>query len=110
MEIVQRQWGKYYVLDSGDNYKVKRLVINPNKSISMQRHFKRNELWQVVSGEGEFYSSIDGCSESIKISPFFYIGIESEEWHQVTNTSDKNQLVIIEIQTGICKEDDIERK
>lgn len=109
MEVVQRQWGRYYVLDSGNNYKVKRLVINPNKSISLQRHFKRGELWQVVSGEGEIYCSIDGSSESSKIYPFSLIPIEQEEWHQVQNISDKNPLVIIEIQTGICEEDDIER-
>jgi mannose-6-phosphate isomerase-like protein (cupin superfamily) len=106
MEIVQRQWGKYYVLDSGDNYKVKRLVINPNKSISMQRHFKRDELWQVVSGYG--IMKVSGTSEHIHPQDIFHIS--REEWHKVTNTSDKNQLVIIEIQTGICEEDDIERK
>ncbi len=109
MEIVQRQWDRYYVLDSGKNYKVKKLIISPGKSLSMQRHFKRNELWQVVSGEGEFYCSIDGCSESIKVSPFFHIKIESEEWHQVKNTGIE-PLVIIEIQTGICEESDIERR
>lgn len=106
MEIVQRQWGRYYVLDSGDNYKVKRFVVNPKKKLSMQRHFKRAELWQVVKGEGKIF--YDGSEHLIK-SPQV-VHILKKEWHTVENISDTEQLVIIEIQTGVCEEDDVERK
>ena len=41
----QRNWGWYRVLDEKPGYKVKELVINPNSSLSMQRHFKRSEHW-----------------------------------------------------------------
>ncbi len=106
MEIVQRQWDRYYVLDSGKNYKVKKLIISPGKSLSMQRHLKRDELWQVVSGKGRIFN------DDIKhfIQPTQVIHILKEEWHQVENLSDTEPLVIIEIQTGICEESDIERR
>ena len=106
MEIVQRQWGKYYVLDSSDDYKVKRLVVNPKKKLSMQRHFKRAELWQVVSGEGILYLSTK-CLNLLERDSYF---IQQGVWHTVENISDTESLVIIEIQTGICEEEDIERK
>ena len=46
----QRNWGWYRVLDEKPGYKVKELVINPNSSLSMQRHFKRSEHWYVLKG------------------------------------------------------------
>ena len=46
-----RNWGWYRVLDEQKGYKVKELVIEPGKSLSMQRHEHRAEHWYVLKGE-----------------------------------------------------------
>ena len=51
MEIVERTWGHYKVLYSGDGFRVKELVINPHSSLSMQSHKYRSETWCIVSGD-----------------------------------------------------------
>ena len=90
-EIVTRTWGTYEVLAEGSNWKLKRLIVNPNSKSSLQRHFKRSEIW--------FFPNI---SEVI-----FH---KVTEWHQLINTGDK-PLEIIELQFGeACEEIDIERK
>ncbi|MDZ7680868.1 MAG: hypothetical protein U5J63_03925 [Fodinibius sp.] len=40
-------WGSYEGVDAGDNFQVKRLVINPEK-LSLQMHEHRAEHWVVV--------------------------------------------------------------
>ena len=51
-EKVKRPWGYYRVVHTIDKtVKVKELVIEPGKSLSMQRHFKRSEMWYVVKGK-----------------------------------------------------------
>ena len=47
---VKRPWGLYTVLDQGDKFKVKRLVVNPASRMSLQTHHHRSEHWVVVSG------------------------------------------------------------
>ena len=48
---VERPWGYYRVIHTiGKTIKVKELVIEPGKSLSKQRHFKRSEIWYVVKG------------------------------------------------------------
>lgn len=50
MEIGNRPWGIYYVLEDSPLYKVKKLIVNPGKRLSLQSHTKRSEHWTVVSG------------------------------------------------------------
>jgi mannose-1-phosphate guanylyltransferase/mannose-6-phosphate isomerase len=47
---VERPWGRYTVMDEGPGFKVKRIVINPGKKLSLQMHQHRAEHWVVVSG------------------------------------------------------------
>ena len=46
----ERQWGSFYNLFETKKYKVKELIVDPGKSMSFQRHFKRNEIWLVSEG------------------------------------------------------------
>lgn len=45
-----RPWGKYTVIDSGDNYLVKRISVKPGEKFVAQMHEHRVEHWIVVSG------------------------------------------------------------
>jgi mannose-6-phosphate isomerase-like protein (cupin superfamily) len=106
-----RPWGWYRVLDDKLGYKVKELVIQPNQSLSNQRHHMRNEHWYVLSGR----CKID--IETIYLSKTFELHALSEgfdipqtTWHKAYNDSTE-ACHILEVQFGSkCVEDDIERR
>ena len=50
---VFRPWGAYESLDSGENFQVKRITVNPGAKLSLQMHHKRAEHWVVVSGTAQ---------------------------------------------------------
>ena len=108
----ERQWGAFFNLFETKNIKVKELIVEPRKSMSFQRHFKRNEIWLVSEGECEVNSSVDKNLKNIKtymLKKYDYFIVSLGQWHQITNTTNK-QTHIIEIQYGDeCIEEDIER-
>lgn len=98
-----RPWGSWEVLDEGDGYKVKRIVVEPGQRLSYQTHEHRAELWNVVAGratcivDGE--TVVAGLGESVRV--------EVGQAHRITNM-DLEALVIVEVQLGgYCGEDDI---
>lgn len=98
-------WGWYEELDQGDTFKVKKILIEPGKSISLQRHKHRSEHWVVIKGQ----ASVTKGSDSLTLSANESIYIEKEEIHRLENKSDDN-LEIIEVQSGTTLlESDIER-
>lgn len=102
-----RPWGYYRVLHTvGNNVKVKELTVDPGKTLSMQRHKHRSELWFVA--EGTAGNNWEFGGETIK--PYKTETIYANEWHQLHNPTDV-PLKVIEIQYGErCEEEDIERK
>lgn len=102
----ERVWGYYRVLHSdGPSTKVKELVVDPGKSLSMQRHQYRNEIWYVSHGTGAVV--LNGDRIDLKKGDFVTIGVT--DWHQLVNDS-LDELRIVEIQHGEnCYEEDIER-
>ncbi len=108
----ERPWGYYRVLHEVPGCKVKELTIDPGKSLSMQRHFKRNEYWLVSHGQCDVDSALPN---GYKMPTAFldkhnnrYIPVG--EWHQLKNPY-KEPCRIVEIQYGEeCVEEDIERK
>ena len=50
---VHRPWGWYDSIDGGSRFKVKRIMVNPGATLSLQMHFHRAEHWIVVSGTAE---------------------------------------------------------
>lgn len=106
MNETQRQWGMYRVLYDTPNTKVKELIVNPGKSLSMQKHFKRSEYWHVVEGSGVVHFE----TVSIPLEKHDVVTIPSDSWHRLENNSQED-LKMIEIQYGeSCIEEDIERK
>ena len=47
---IHRPWGNYDSIDNGVRFQVKRMVVNPGASLSMQMHYHRAEHWIVVTG------------------------------------------------------------
>ena len=101
----ERPWGKYFILLNEDFIKVKKLVIFPRKSISLQYHNKRSEHWVVVSGVANVMIN----NKKIVMKAGESIDIPIRAHHYLKNNKNEN-LVIIEIQMGsYLEEDDIIR-
>ena len=108
-----RNWGYYRVLhENGPEVKVKELIVEPKKYLSMQRHASRLELWFVAEGTATVYTVNSSSDEELDgvYEKFRNIHIATNQWHRLANETDK-PLKIIEIQYGEeCIEEDIERK
>lgn len=103
---VIRQWGSWSVIERGNGYKIKSIVVLPNKSLSMQYHNNRAETWCITEGEGKMI--IGERSFNIRKNDSLYIPVGVT--HKVTNTSSTKNLIIVEVQQGdSCTEDDIVR-
>jgi mannose-1-phosphate guanylyltransferase len=111
LEIGVRPWGVYYVLEDNQNYKVKKIVVNPNHRLSLQSHKHRSEHWVVVSGtatvEVRNGKNEENWMFDLHPNQSTYIGIGVK--HRLSNYG-RIPLVIIEVQVGeYTGEDDIER-
>ncbi len=102
---VYRPWGYYINLLEGEGYKVKMIKINPNKRLSLQKHFHRSEHWVVVSGTATI---VKGDKKFI-LRPNESTYIPMGEIHRIENNG-KIPVKIIEVQVGeYLGEDDIVR-
>jgi mannose-1-phosphate guanylyltransferase/mannose-6-phosphate isomerase len=100
-----RPWGKFENLLIDTFCKVKKIIIYPQKKLSLQYHNFRSEHWLIVSGVANVY--LDG--KNFILLPGQSIDIPKKSHHYIENTKNKN-LVIIETQLGsYFGEDDIVR-
>ncbi len=107
-EVVVRPWGKYENIFVDSEYKVKIITVNPGHRLSLQRHRWRDEHWFIISGAGAM--SIRNDSLTIfSVHPGQSINIKKGEWHRIQNPN-QVPLVFVEIQTGTCFEEDIDRE
>ena len=101
----ERPWGNYTVLDEGDGYKVKRIVVHPGQRLSLQRHAQREEHWVPVSGSG--VAVVDGAELALTVG--HAVDVPLGATHRAVAGPDA-PLVFIEVQRGgYLGEDDIER-
>ena len=101
-----KPWGHYVVLHEAPGVKVKELVVEPGKSLSLQRHNYRAEHWHVSAGHAlaRVGNSTHFLGEHATVE------IPLGAWHQLSNPATET-LRIVEIQYGErCEEDDIERQ
>ena len=105
-----RPWGYYRVLYEVPGTKVKELIINPGQSLTIQRHYDRDEHWHVAEGHCHVDFENDTQQSHTKLKPHDQFTIRAECWHKLNNPYD-TPCKIVEIQYGIsCDEDDIERR
>jgi mannose-1-phosphate guanylyltransferase / mannose-6-phosphate isomerase len=102
---VTRPWGSYTVLEEGERYKIKRIVVNPGEKLSMQMHHHRSEHWVVIAGTARI---VNGDQE-VFLQEDESTYIPKTHRHRLENPG-KIPLQIIEIQSGpYLEEDDIVR-
>ena len=103
--FADRPWGRWFVLDIGEGYKVKRIEVEPHQRLSYQTHALRSEHWLVLSGLATCV--IDGETRVIGAGQHADVPVGAA--HRIINAHD-DLLVIIEIQRGShTGEDDIVR-
>jgi len=100
-----RPWGSYTILEEGPRYKIKRIVVKPSASLSLQKHHHRSEHWVVVSGSALV---VNGDQETlVRSNESAYIPIGAK--HRLVNPG-VIDCVMIEVQVGdYLGEDDIVR-
>lgn len=102
---VSRPWGTYTTLEEREGFKIKRIVVKPGGSLSLQMHHHRSEHWIVVSGIAKV---VNGDRELL-IRPNESTYIPAGQNHRLTNPG-MIDCVMIEVQVGsYLGEDDIVR-
>jgi len=102
---VFRPWGSYEGLVQSGRFQVKRIIVKPGASLSLQMHHHRAEHWVVVKGTARIT-----CGDEVRLlsedqSTYIPIGAA----HRLENPGRIN-LEIIEVQSGsYLGEDDIVR-
>ena len=100
-----RPWGSYTVLEEGERYKIKRVVVNPGERLSLQLHHHRSEHWVVIKGTAKV--TIGDIEKLVHENESTYI--PKSTLHRLENPG-KIPLEIIEVQNGeYVGEDDIKR-
>jgi mannose-1-phosphate guanylyltransferase/mannose-6-phosphate isomerase len=102
---VHRPWGWYDSIDNGGRFQVKRIMVHPGASLSLQMHHHRAEHWIVVTGTAEVTCGDKKLLLTENQSTYIPLG----EVHRLANPG-KVELEIIEVQSGsYLGEDDIVR-
>ncbi|MFZ4119267.1 MAG: mannose-1-phosphate guanylyltransferase/mannose-6-phosphate isomerase [Polynucleobacter sp.] len=102
---VRRPWGTYTILEEGPGFKVKRIVVLPGASLSLQMHHHRSEHWIVVSGVAQVVNG----EKKLQINANESTYIPAGHRHRLSNSTDE-PLIMIEVQSGhYLGEDDIVR-
>jgi mannose-1-phosphate guanylyltransferase/mannose-6-phosphate isomerase len=102
---VHRPWGWYDSIDSGSRFQVKRIMVKPGATLSLQKHHHRAEHWIVVRGTAEVTNGDQVILLTENQSTYIPLG----QVHRLANPG-KVPLEIIEVQSGsYLGEDDIVR-
>jgi mannose-6-phosphate isomerase len=101
--IVEKPWGRFEQFTKQEPVTVKILTVNPGESLSLQYHYKREELWKILSGEGELTLG-DSLTDVHEGDEYF---IEKKQKHRIKAGS--SSIKILEISFGDFDENDIVR-
>lgn len=100
-----RPWGAYDCIDCGERFQVKRIIVKPGATLSLQMHYHRAEHWVVVKGTAKVTRGDDVFTISENESTYIPLGVK----HRLENPG-VVPLEIIEVQSGsYLGEDDIVR-
>ncbi|MEN8219500.1 MAG: mannose-1-phosphate guanylyltransferase/mannose-6-phosphate isomerase [Pseudomonadota bacterium] len=102
---VFRPWGSYECIDVESRFQVKRIMVNPGASLSLQMHYHRSEHWVVVKGTARIMRGDESLILSENQSTYIPLGVK----HRLENPG-RVPLELIEVQSGsYLGEDDIVR-
>jgi mannose-1-phosphate guanylyltransferase/mannose-6-phosphate isomerase len=102
---VARPWGSYETIGDGARFQVKRIIVDPGETLSLQMHYHRSEHWVVVRGSAQVTVGDEVSILQENESTYIPAGTQ----HRLANPG-KVPLELVEIQCGpYLGEDDIVR-
>lgn len=100
-----RPWGWFERIAHGDHFQVKRILVQPGASMSLQSHLHRAEHWVIVAGTATV--TVGDEQRALQANQSVYIPAGSR--HRLENRGE-TPIMLIEVQTGAyLGEDDIVR-
>ena len=100
-----RPWGWFESIAQGDRFQVKRIMVKPGASMSLQSHHHRSEHWIIVAGTAQV--TVEDQVHLLSENQSIYIPLGAK--HRLENPG-KLPVILIEVQTGAyLGEDDIIR-
>ena len=102
---VSKPWGSFEVIQEGNKYTIKKIIVKPGGKLSLQSHNYRSEHWSISSGKAKISINKKKYIKGKDDTAF----IPKGSLHRIENPYSK-PVVIMEAQTGeILKETDIIR-
>ena len=103
--IVSKPWGSFQVIEVGEKYIIKRMIVKPGGKLSLQSHQHRAEHWIVVKGEAEV--TIEEDITILHSGEYILVPLHAK--HRLANNYSED-LVVIEVWYGDnLDEEDITR-
>lgn len=90
-----RPWGTWEVIDCGNGFCVKHIMVNPEGILSLQLHHFRAEHWIIVKGEATI--TLGEMEVVKKAGESVYIPVETK--HRIQNKS-AEPMEFVEVQVG----------
>ena len=91
--FAEKSWGSFRVLDVGDGSLTIKVTLNPGHSMNYHSHEHRDEIWNVISGQGR--TVVDEREQSVKAGDV--ICMKARCRHTVIADT---ELQMIEVQLG----------
>lgn len=91
--FAEKSWGSFRVLDVEDSSLTIKVTLNPGHRMNYHSHQRRDEIWNVISGEGVV--TVDGMEQPVQ--PGDVITMQAGCRHMVTAVT---ELKMIEVQLG----------
>lgn len=101
-KIIIKKWGLEVIIANNQNYCLKYLFFNKNKSMSFHYHEMKTELWHCIYGKLECIIENVNLNEKFDFIPGDKIEIEPLTKHQLIS---KENSIIIEVSTRDFPED-----
>tara|TARA_B100000378_G_scaffold135823_1_gene109679 strand:- start:259 stop:603 length:345 start_codon:yes stop_codon:yes gene_type:complete len=103
--IVSKPWGSFQVIEEGEKYMVKKIIVKPKGKLSLQSHEHRSEHWVVVKGRAQV--TLNDDIKILETNKSIFIPLQTK--HSLAN-NELEDLVVIEVWHGnILEEEDIKR-
>lgn len=91
--FAEKSWGSFRVLDIEEDSMTIKVTLNPGHRMNYHSHDKRDEVWTVISGEGQ--TIVDG--ERHKVQPGDVVTVAAGSKHTIMA---ETKLQIVEVQLG----------